>query len=218
MTHRHARFRARSRLLLRAAFAAAVGLAAVSAARAEQVGEVDTVFKLIGPDHKIVVDAYDDPGVAGVTCYVARAKTGGLKGAVGLAEDTSDASLACRQIGPILFPKPLPKQEEVFSERPERAVQEAARRAHGRCFAQHADLPDLLRARHRRLAQEQRDRGGRRPGDEYSHALAATPPGRRAPLHGAVPQAAGAKKKGLTNQALFRYWRSGRDSNPRPPA
>ena len=86
-------------------------------AHAEPVGEVDTVFKLIGPDHKIVVDAWDDPKVGGVTCYVSRAKTGGIKGAVGLAEDKSDASIACRQIGPISFVKPLPDQEEVFSER-----------------------------------------------------------------------------------------------------
>lgn len=86
---------------------------------AEQVGSVDTAFKLIGPDHKIVVDAYDDPKVQGVTCYVSRAKTGGIKGAVGLATDTSDASIACRQVGPLSFAggKPLPRQEEVFSER-----------------------------------------------------------------------------------------------------
>ena len=73
-------------------------------ALAEPIGEVDTVFKLIGPDHKIVVDAHDDPGVAGVTCYVSRAKTGGIKGAVGLAEDKAEASIACRQTGPISFP------------------------------------------------------------------------------------------------------------------
>ena len=84
---------------------------------AEPIGEVDTVFKLIGPDHKIVVYAHDDPGVPGVTCYVSRAKTGGIKGAVGLAEDKSEASIACRQTGPISFPKPLPRQEEMFSER-----------------------------------------------------------------------------------------------------
>jgi CreA protein len=90
---------------------------AAIAARAEPVGEVDTVFKLIGPDHKIVVDAYDDPQVAGVTCYVSRAKTGGIKGAVGLAEDKAEASIACRQVGPISFPKPLPMQEEIFNER-----------------------------------------------------------------------------------------------------
>jgi CreA protein len=89
----------------------------VSAAQAEQVGEVDTVFKLIGPDHKIVVDAYDDPKVAGVTCYVSRAKTGGIKGAVGLAEDKAEASIACRQVGPISFDKPLAVQEEIFNER-----------------------------------------------------------------------------------------------------
>jgi CreA protein len=83
-------------------------------AQAERVGEVDTVFKFIGPDHKIVVDAYDDPKVAGITCFVSRAKTGGIKGAVGLAEDKSEASIACRQTGPITFTKPLPKQEEIF--------------------------------------------------------------------------------------------------------
>jgi CreA protein len=87
------------------------------AAHADPIGEVDTVFKLIGPDHKIVVDAYDDPRVAGVTCYVSRAKTGGIKGAVGLAEDKAEASIACRQVGPISFPKPLPVQEEIFNER-----------------------------------------------------------------------------------------------------
>src|SRR6187397_1874252 len=58
--------------------------------KAESIGEVDTVFKLLGPDHKIVVDAYDDPKVGGVTCYVSRAKTGGIKGGLGLAEDKSE--------------------------------------------------------------------------------------------------------------------------------
>jgi CreA protein len=91
--------------------------ACAALAHADPIGEVDTVFKLIGPDHKIVVDAYDDPKVAGVTCYVSRAKTGGIKGAVGLAEDKSDASIACRQVGPVSFAKPLPRQEEVFDVR-----------------------------------------------------------------------------------------------------
>jgi CreA protein len=95
----------------------ALGALALGAARAEPVGEVDTVFKLIGPDHKIVVDAYDDPKVGGVTCYVSRAKTGGIKGAVGLAEDKAEASIACRQVGPVSFAKPLPVQEEIFNER-----------------------------------------------------------------------------------------------------
>lgn len=83
----------------------------------DKVGEVDTVFKWIGPDHKIVVEAYDDPKVNGVSCYVSRAKTGGISGGLGLAEDKSEASIACRQTGPISFDKALPRQEEVFSER-----------------------------------------------------------------------------------------------------
>ena len=92
-------------------------LASAFAARAERVGEVDTVFKLIGPDHKIVVDAYDDPEVKGITCYVSRAKTGGIKGGLGLAEDKAEASIACRQTGPISFAKPLKQEAEMFSER-----------------------------------------------------------------------------------------------------
>ena len=94
--------------------AALLAMLAGAPAHAERVGEVDTVFKFIGPDHKIVVDAYDDPKVAGITCFVSRAKTGGIKGAVGLAEDKSEASIACRQTGPIVFTKPLAKQEEIF--------------------------------------------------------------------------------------------------------
>ncbi|QIU91648.1 protein CreA [Yokenella regensburgei] len=70
-------------------------------AYAEQIGSVDTVFKMIGPDHKIVVEAFDDPDVQNVTCYLSRAKTGGIKGGLGLAEDTSDAAISCQQVGPI---------------------------------------------------------------------------------------------------------------------
>lgn len=86
-------------------------------ADAEEVGSVDTKFNLIGPDHKVVVDAFDDEKVQGVACHISRAVTGGVKGAVGLAEDTSDASIACRQVGPIRFLEPLKSGEQVFSER-----------------------------------------------------------------------------------------------------
>ena len=86
-------------------------------AGAQQIGEVSTVFKLLSPNDKISVDAYDDPKVGGVTCYVSRAKTGGYKGALGLAEDKSEASIACRQTGPITFAKPLDAQEDVLTER-----------------------------------------------------------------------------------------------------
>ena len=94
-----------------------VALATAACSRAEPIGEVDAVFKWLGPDDKIVAEAYDGPAATGVTCYVSRAKTGGIKGGLGLAEDKSEASIACRQTGPIAFPKPLRSQEEMFSER-----------------------------------------------------------------------------------------------------
>lgn len=98
--------------------AAAVGtLALAGISHAEQIGAVDTVFKWIGPDHKIVVDAYDDPKVQGVTCYVSRAKTGGIKGGLGLAEDRSEASIVCQVTAAIQIAEPLKQQEEVFTER-----------------------------------------------------------------------------------------------------
>ena len=65
------------------------------------IGSVNTEFKLIGPDHKIVVESYDDPKIAGITVFVSKSQTGGIKGALGLAEDTSNASVAVRQTGPI---------------------------------------------------------------------------------------------------------------------
>ena len=101
-------------------FCAVLGLALLALnahAGPDLVGDVSTAFKLIGPNHKIVVEAYDDPQVEGVTCFVSRARTGGLSGAFGLAEDKAEASIACRQVGPISFKKPLPREDEVFSER-----------------------------------------------------------------------------------------------------
>ncbi|MFZ3207023.1 MAG: CreA family protein [Pseudomonas sp.] len=86
-------------------------------ASAEQIGEVSTVFKWMGPNDKIVVEAFDDPKVAGVTCYLSRAKTGGVKGGLGLAEDRAEASIACRQVGPVSFKDELEEGEEVFRER-----------------------------------------------------------------------------------------------------
>lgn len=103
------------RILLGTLFGGALALALT--AQAEEIGSVDTVFKWIGPDNKIVIEAFDDPKVAGVTCYVSRSKTGGIKGGLGLAEDTSDASIACRQVGPITFKEKLKNGEEVFTER-----------------------------------------------------------------------------------------------------
>jgi len=70
-------------------------------AGAEEIGRVSTTFKMLGANDKIVIEAFDDPDIPGATCYVSRAKTGGISGALGVAEDKSDASLACRQTGPI---------------------------------------------------------------------------------------------------------------------
>jgi CreA protein len=85
---------------------------------AEQIGEVSTVFRFLGKNDRIVIEAYDDPKVPGVTCYVSRARTGGVKGSLGVAEDTSDASIACRQVADTLrFTDRLPQQEDVFTER-----------------------------------------------------------------------------------------------------
>jgi CreA protein len=100
-----------------ALLALAASLSLTALARAEPIGDVNTAFQWIGPDHKIVVDAYDDPKVVGVTCYVSHAKTGGIKGALGIAEDKSEASIACRQVGPVAIRQALPQQEEVFNER-----------------------------------------------------------------------------------------------------
>jgi CreA protein len=95
----------------------AVCLALPLVAQAEEIGEVSTVFKWVGPNDKIVVEAFDDPKVEGVTCYLSRARTGGVKGGLGLAEDRAEASIACRQVGPVRFVGKLKDGEEVFKER-----------------------------------------------------------------------------------------------------
>lgn len=91
-----------------------LSVAASRQALAEEIGSVSTVFKMVGANDKIVVEAFDDPKVAGVTCYLSRAKTGGIKGSLGVAEDTSDASIACRQVGAIRFVESLKDGEVVF--------------------------------------------------------------------------------------------------------
>ena len=86
---------------------------------AEEIGAVGYRFKWIGPNDKIVIEAFDDPDVAGVTCYFSHARTGGIKGAIGVAEDPGEASIACRQTGPVDEARlaHLKSPHEVFSER-----------------------------------------------------------------------------------------------------
>ena len=106
----------------RAAIAVAVALYSASlAVTAEEIGEVSTKFKWLGPNDKIVVEVFEDGDVPGIACYLSRAKTGGISGAVGVAEDTSDASIACRQIGPVRLTEKIREGKadgnEVFKKR-----------------------------------------------------------------------------------------------------
>jgi CreA protein len=80
----------------------------------DRIFDVDTAFKLLGRNHKIATYGIDDPLVEGVTCHFSAAETGGIKGSLGLAEDTSDASIACRQVGPIRFARKFKQGDEVF--------------------------------------------------------------------------------------------------------
>jgi CreA protein len=102
--------------------AAMPGLAVHGAAAQaqERIGAVSTTFRMVGPNDKVVVDRYDDPKVENAACYVSRAETGGISGAVGLAEDPSRFSIACRAVGPLRIVGYIDKSEDgerVFSER-----------------------------------------------------------------------------------------------------
>ncbi|MBM3271692.1 hypothetical protein FJY94_00170 [Candidatus Kaiserbacteria bacterium] len=101
------------------ALAAVTGLASLlvsGIAYAEDIGSVSTSLNLLTPNDQIVVEVFDDPAVKGVSCYLSRARTGGAAAIFGMAEDKSDSSVACRQVGPISFVRPVAQQEQVFSE------------------------------------------------------------------------------------------------------
>jgi CreA protein len=86
-------------------------------APAEEVGEVTTAIRILGANHRIVVEAFDDPMVEGVACFISRARTGGISCSLWLPEDTSDASINCQQTGPVRFRGELTDGDEVFSRR-----------------------------------------------------------------------------------------------------
>jgi CreA protein len=86
--------------------------------RADDLSCVSTTFRLVGKNDRVCVSAFDDPKVPGVACHVSQARTGGLSGTIGLAEDPSRFSIACRQVGPITVDlATLLDQEEVYSAR-----------------------------------------------------------------------------------------------------
>jgi len=94
----------------------AVLLLAAAPVHAEEVACTSTTFRLFGANDKICVYAFDDPRVPGVACHISQARTGGISGSLGLAEDPSRFSIACRQVGPVTLPEKLPREENVFSE------------------------------------------------------------------------------------------------------
>ncbi len=69
----------------------------------ELIFKKSTVWKFLSPDDKLATYGVDDPQVEGVACHFTVPEKGGWTGALGLAEEVSDVSLACRQIGPIRF-------------------------------------------------------------------------------------------------------------------
>jgi CreA protein len=94
-----------------------IGLLGTGAAQAEDLACLSTTFRFLGPNDKVCISAFDDPKVPGVACHVSQARTGGIKGGLGLAEDPSRFSIACRQVGPITTDlSKLPEEESVYSE------------------------------------------------------------------------------------------------------
>ncbi len=76
-----------------------------------------TVWRPLTPDDKLVVQGIDDPLVEGVACHFTTPEKGGVRGTLGVAEEVSDISLACRQIGPVRFKGKFEQGATVFSER-----------------------------------------------------------------------------------------------------
>ena len=91
----------------------AVAILAGAAHAQTRIDSINTNFRWLGPDDKIIVERYDDPKVQNVSCYMSRAETGGIKGGIGIAEDPSRFSIACRAVGPIAMPASLPRSEVI---------------------------------------------------------------------------------------------------------
>ena len=97
-----------------AVLVAALLVAPIASSHAQtRIDAISTTFRWLGPNDKIVVERYDDPKVANVSCYMSRADTGGIKGGLGFAEDPSRFSIACRAVGPVAIPLGLKKSEVI---------------------------------------------------------------------------------------------------------
>lgn len=100
-------------------FFCSIGLLLAASGALAKDGELECVtteWKLLGKNHAVCVSAFADPDIPGVTCYISQAKTGGISGTVGLAEDPSNFSISCTQTGPIVIPDSLPRKTSVFKE------------------------------------------------------------------------------------------------------
>ncbi len=97
--------------------ASAIGAGPVLAEGPDVIFKKSTVWKFLTPDDKLAVYGIDDPQVDGVACHYTLPERGGVKGMFGVAEEVSDISLACRQVGPIRFKEKFEQGEVVFSER-----------------------------------------------------------------------------------------------------
>jgi CreA protein len=83
----------------------------------DRIMSKSTVWRPLTPDDKLVVYGVDDPAVDGVACHYTAPERGGIKGGLGLAEEVSDISLACRQVGPVHFKEKFEQGAIVFTER-----------------------------------------------------------------------------------------------------
>lgn len=89
----------------------------INPAWTDEIGCLDTTFKFLSPNDSVCVSAFEDASIPGITCHISQARKGGWGSVVGLTEDPSNFSIACRQTGPISLPGHLPSQENVFSEK-----------------------------------------------------------------------------------------------------
>lgn len=91
-------------------------LPAVAIADDAEVDCVTTEWKAIGANHRVCVYAFTDPKVPQITCYISQARTGGIKGSIGLAEDPSNFDLVCVKTTSFSLPGNFPKKEQIFKE------------------------------------------------------------------------------------------------------
>ena len=104
-----------SNLRMRIACLTCLAMLIAGQARAEEIGCISTTFRFVGANDKVCVEAFDDPDIPGVSCHISQARTGGIKGPIGLAEDPSRFAISCRQTGPIALTEKISEQREVFS-------------------------------------------------------------------------------------------------------